>query len=294
MPAPFVVRDLAHPSLDVSLDWFVGRLAVNPGLARTHSFASLVRVAMEANVFIPRRLYLGATFPIGFALPPDGGLAKGEAARPEGERRFTGNFEAHIRTVFALPTWLEIGFELGIMAPTSIYDREYRPNRSASDAIGTLDPTNYIDFLPGRVGLRPAADLRIRRGDVIFQGRHGLDVLVDNQGIEKATVAGRLLAHVGYLARPDLEVSLEATQVYIMTSDDEVSSRTDPERVFANTYRIRDGNRSSITIGPAIRAMTHDFDYGVSMITNLSDPLSPVTDGFVGLRFGIIAHAPTK
>jgi len=249
-----------------------------------------VRPSVEANMFIPRRVYLGLAWPIGFALPPDGGLAMGEAARPAGMRRFTGNVEAHIRIVFPLPTWLEIGFVLGIVLPTAAFDRSYRPNRSAVEAVNTLDPTGYAGFLPGRFALRPAGDLRIRRGPVIFQGRHGLDILIDNQGIERAALVGRLLAHLGYLARPDIEISLEASQVYFLASDDKVTSGSGPELQFAETYRVHDGNRSSITFGPAVRAMTRDFDYGAALVSNLGDPLSPVADGFLGLRFSIIGH----
>lgn len=292
MPAPFVLPDLAHSQLDIRMDAIVGRLSTEPGHARTAALAALFRPSVEANVFVPRRLYLGIAYPFGFAMPPDGGLALGEAARPAGMRRFSGNVEAHVRTVFPLPTWLEIGFVLGLVIPTAVFDRSYRPNRSAVDAVNTLDPTGYASFLPGRFALRPAGDLRIRRGNVIFQGRHGLDILFDNQAIEKVALVGRLLAHVGYLARPDLEVSVEATQVYFLASDDKPTSATGPERTFAETYRVRDGNRSSITIGPAIRAMTRDFDYGLALVTNLADPLSPVSDGFLGLRFSIIGHVP--
>lgn len=291
-PAPFILPDLAHHSVDFSLDWWLGRMSVNPtlGFPRTHADAAMARLAMEANVVIPRRFFVGWSFPLGMGLPPDGGLAPTEAARPAGMRRFTGNAEAHIRTVFPLPTFLEIGFVLGVMFPTSVFDRDYRPNISASRVVGSLDPTNYVDFLPGRVGFRPAGDLRIRRGPLIFQGRHGLDILLDNQGLSKTTVTGRLLAHVGYLARDDIEVAFEAGQFYFFASSDPPSSGTPAERAFAERYRAKDGSRSAITLGPTLRAMTKFYDYGVAMVTNLADPLSPVSDGFIGLRLSIIGH----
>ncbi|MBX3226070.1 MAG: hypothetical protein KIT84_29155 [Labilithrix sp.] len=292
MPAPFILPDLAHSRLDVGVDAIVGRLSAIPGVARTSAPATLVRPAVEANVFVPRRVYLGLAYPFGTALPLDGGLVEGEAARPAGMRRFSGNVEAHVRTVFPLPTWLEIGFVLGVVVPTAVFDRGYRPNRSAVESVSSLDPTGYAGFLPGRFALRPAGDLRIRRGPVVFQGRHGLDILLDNQGIEKAALVGRLLGHLGYLARRDVEVSLEASQVYFLASDDKVTTGTGPEIAFADRYRVRDGNRSSITIGPAVRAMTRHFDYGFAFVTNLGDPRSPVADGFIGLRFSIIGHVP--
>jgi hypothetical protein len=39
-----------------------------------------------------------------------------------------------------------------------------------------------------------------------------------------------------------------------------------------------------------VRAMTRYYDYGVAMVTNLADPLSPVSTGFIGIRFSIIGH----
>jgi hypothetical protein len=291
-PAPFVLPDLAHHSVDFSLDWYFGRFGIDPsmGFPRTHTDAGMGRLSMEANVIIPRRFFVGWSFPFGLGLPPDGGLAPGEAARPSGMRRFTGNAEAHIRTVFPLPTWLEIGFMLGIMFPTSVFDRDYRPNISATRLVGSLDPTNYVDFLPGKVGFRPAGDLRIRRGPVIFQGRHGIDVMLDNQGISRTQVAGRLLAHLGYLAREDIEIAFEATQFYFFSSEDPPTSGTPAERAFTETYRAKDGSRSAIALGPTVRAMTRYYDYGVAMVTNLADPLSPVSTGFIGIRFSIIGH----
>ncbi|MFO0742568.1 MAG: hypothetical protein U0270_42235 [Labilithrix sp.] len=292
-PAPFVLPELAHHSVDFSLDWHLGRFSVDPDYrqgTRSHAYAGLVRAAMEANVVIPRRFFVGWSYPIGFALPPDGGLAPGEAARPSGVRRFTGNAEAHIRTVFPLPTWLEIGFELGVMFPTSVFSRDYRPNISAAREVGALDPTHYVDFLPGRLGFRPAGDLRIRRGPLVFQARHGMDILLDNQGLAKTTVTGRLAGHIGYLTRPDLEVAIEGAQFYFFASADPPTSGTAAERVFTETYRAKDGSRSAIAIGPTLRAMTEFYDYGFAVVTNLADPLSPVSDGFLGVRLSIIGH----
>lgn len=290
MPAPFVLPDLAHRGLDIHLDTFVGRLSARPGFVRTTAPAAILRPELEANLFIKRRFYFGVALPIGFAMPPDGGLVAGEPGRPAGMRQFAGNLEVHARTVFPLPTWLEIGFVLGAVLPTGAFDRNNRPNRSAVDAINTLDPTGYASFLPGRYALRPAGDLRIRRGSLVFQGRHGLDILLDHESIEKARLVGRLVGHLGYLARPDVEIAVEASQVYFLSSDDKATTGTTPELQFAETYRVRDGNRSSITIGPSLRAMTRHFDYGVAIISNLADPLSPVADGFVGLRFSVIGH----
>ncbi|MBX3203438.1 MAG: hypothetical protein KF764_00155 [Labilithrix sp.] len=289
LPAPFVLPELSHSRLDLQLDWFLGRIAPEDA-SRTGSAAAIVRPSFETAILVPRRVYVGASYPFAVALPPDGGLAPGEAGRPSGARTIAGNVEGHIRAVFPLPTWLEIGFVLGVTAPTSTFNREHRPNRSAVDAVSSLDPTNYVHFLPDRVGLRPAGDLRIVRGPFVFQGRHGIDVLIDNEGIDRAKVAGRLLGHVGYLARSDLEVSLEASQIYFFSSDERTSGEPSAEKAFADRYRISDEHRAAFTFGPAVRLAFRDVDVGAAVVTNLSDPLSPAAAGFVGLRISLVGH----
>ncbi len=126
----------------------------------------------------------------------------------------------------------------------------------------------------------------------MFQGRHGIDVIIDNQGIDRAKVAGRLLGHFGYLVRTDFEVSIEASQVYFFASDDKVTGPVTPETAFAESYRTRDGRRSAFTFGPAIRATFADVDLGAALVTNLDDPLSPAAASFVGFRLSLIAHVP--
>src|SRR5690606_11382998 len=117
-------------------------------------------------------LYLGAVYPLAIAIPPDGALSKGEVGRPAGRRVLPGNVEVTLRAVFPLPTSLEIGFGVGAVLPTATFDRD-RADRSAALAAASLDPTNVSWFLPGRIALRPAGDLRIRRGALVLQGRHG-------------------------------------------------------------------------------------------------------------------------
>ncbi len=289
LPPPFVLPELAHPRFDIGMDWFLGALAPEDA-ARPTAVAGILRPSLEAPVFVPRRIFVGVTYPLAIGLPPDGGLAPGEVGRPAGARTIAGNIETHVRAVFPLPTWLEIGLTLGIVAPTSGFDRGYRPNRSAVDAVSSLDPTNYVHFLPDRVALRPAGDLRILRGPFVLQGRHGIDILIDDEGIDRAKVAGRLLGHVGYLARPDLEISLEATQIYFFASDDKNDGAPSAERAFAERYRISDERRTALTIGPALRVSFRDADVGAAIVTNLGDPLSPAAAGFVGLRVSVIGH----
>jgi hypothetical protein len=281
--------DLSHPKLSLRMDWFVAR--IHPELAdRPAAVAAIARPSIEGNVFARRRLFVGASYPFAAALPPDGGLAPGEMARPGGARAMLGNLEGHLRAVFPLPESLEIGFMLGLVFPTSTFDRTHRPNRSAVDAAASLDPTNYAQFLHDRFALRPGGDLRIVRGALVFQGRHGMDVMIDSQGIERAKIAGRLLGHLGYLLRPDFEVSVEASQIYFFSSDDKVSGPTTPERAFGEKYRISDGRRTAFTIGPALRWALEDVDVGFAIVTNLGDPLSPAAAGFIGLNLSVIGH----
>ena len=289
LPAPFALPELSHPLLDLKMDWIVGRMAPEAP-HRPGAVAAIARPSFEATILAPRRIYVGASYPIAAALPPDGGLAPGEAGLRSGTRSLLGNVEGHVRAVFPLPTSLEIGFVLGVVAPTSTFDRGQRPNRSAVDAVSALDPTNYVQFLPDRVGLRPAGDLRILRGPFVFQGRHGIDILIDNEGIDRAKVAGRLLGHVGWLARPDLELSVEASQIYFFASDAKVVGPPGAESAFAERYRITDGRRSAFTIGPAARMSFRDVDFGAAIITNLGEPLTPAAPGFLGLRLSVVGH----
>ena len=201
-----------------------------------------------------------------------------------------GNLEAQVRAVFPLPTGLDIGFVLGVVAPTSRWTRT-RPKQSASVAAASLDPSNVVHFLPDRVALRPAGDLRIVRGPFVVQVRHGIDILIDDSGIDQAKVAGRAIGHIGFLARPDFELSVEATQHYYFASEDRLTSGTSAETAFAERYRITDGKRSALTIAPGARWATRMFDLGVQVVSNLSDPLSPAADGFVAVRVSAIAHA---
>jgi hypothetical protein len=288
LPAPFALPELSHPRLDVGVDWFLGRVDQEGG--DRNATAAIGRVSAEGSVVLPRRLFLGLTYPFAGALPPDGGLAPGEVGRPSGARTVLGNVEGHVRAVFPLPTWLEIGFTLAVVAPTARFERT-RANRSATVAAASLDPTSQVHFLPDRVGLRLAGDLRILRGPFVLQARHGIDILIDDLGIDRAKVAGRLVAHVGWLVSHDVEVSVEGSQNYFFASDDRPTGASNADTAFAERYRITDGRRSAIAIGPGVRFATPGFDIGAAFVSNLSDPLSPAADGFVALRVSVIAHA---
>ena len=288
LPAPFLVPDLTHDRFDAQLDWTLGRLTPERG-DRPGAFGGILRTSIETGI-LPRRLYLGTTLPIASALPPDGGLAPDEQARPGGVRTLVGNIETHIRAIFPLPSMMEIGFVLGVVAPTATFDRGFRPNRSVAEAVASFDPTSYVHFLPGRVGLRVAGDARLVRGPFVFQGRHGFDVLIDDQGIDSARVAGRLVGHVGFQITPTLLAGIEGSQIYFFASDDEIVGTASPENAFAEKYRISDDHRASFTVGPTLRYAARDFDIGAALVTNTQRPLSPATDGFFAFRFSLVTH----
>jgi hypothetical protein len=281
-PAPLVLPDLSHERVDARLDWTVARILPDRG-DRPRAAAGLTRFSMEAGI-VPRRLYLGTTAAFASALPPDGGLAPDERSTPGPARMLVSNVESHIRALFPLPSFIELGFLLAVVAPTATFDREARSNRSASEAVASLDPTSYVHFLPGRIALRTGGDLRFVRGSVVVQARHGIDVVIDDAGIESARLAGRLLGHVGYLVSPRFEIGVDGSQIYVFAADPKT---TDP---FANEYRISDAHRSSLTLGPTVRWALPDFDIGAGLITNASRPLSPAAESFVALSVSLITH----
>jgi hypothetical protein len=292
LPAPFVVPTLEHDRLDLRVDSYVGRVTASPP-SRPSSAAGLVRASAEGTILVPRLLYVGVALPFGGALPPDGGLAPGEAGSPSGVRTMLGNLEASVRATFPLPESLKIGFVLAATLPTARYDRDARGDRSAVDAFASLDPTNYPQFLVDRIGLRPAGDVRIVRGSLVIQGRHGIDIFIDTRGRETVKTAGRLALHVGWLLRRDTEVSVEAAQTYFISSDDPITTGG-AAAAFAQRYRISDGHRSYIAAGPGIRFSLGEFDVGGAILTNISSPLSPVADDFIGLTLSVIGHAGSR
>lgn len=290
LPAPFTLPELTHGRFDARLDGTLGtERPTDP--TRPHSVAAIVQPSFEARLRVPRLLFLGLDVPIVAALPPDGGLAPGEVARANGTRTLIGNVEGHLRAVFTLPMWIEVGFTLGIVAPTASFDRGSRPARSVATAAASLDPTSQVQFEPGRVAFRPAGDLRIVRGSFVVQGRHGYDVVVDDKALESAKVVGRLVGHVGWLASPDLEVSVEASQSYSFVSEPpDAGGGTPADRAFRATYRVSNERRAAVMYGPGIRYVTRDLDIGAMLVTNAGEPLSPVVGAFWGLRVSVIGH----
>jgi hypothetical protein len=276
LPAPFVLPDLSHPFFDVRVDGIVGSVA--PSLGNSVPVAA-ARAEIEGSVFLRRQLYLGLAVPYG-AAPAIDREASG------GRRDFLGNAEAHVRVVFPMPTSLDFGFLLGLMLPTAAFDRGSRDNQSASAVAASVTPSDVIHFLPGRFAFRPAADARVLRGPLVVQARQGIDIVIDEAGVDRVRTVGRLLAHVGVLVRRDVEVSMEASQVYFFASDDSPEI-ADP---FAERYRISDDRRSAFTVGPGLRFSFPDLDVGVAASTNVGRAFSPAADGLVAARLSLVAH----
>jgi hypothetical protein len=185
-----------------------------------------------------------------------------------------------------MPTSLDFGFVLGLMLPTAAFERGSRENRSATALASSIVPSDSVYYLPGRFAFRPAADVRILRGPLILQGRQGIDIMIDQAGIERVRTASRLLAHVGVLVRRDIEVSVEGSQVYFLTSDDSPEI-ADP---FAERYRFSDDRRYAFTVSPGVRMSFADVDVGASVSTNVGRAFSPAADGFVAARISMVAH----
>lgn len=260
LPAPLSMPELGHPDANVGVEWTTGYGF--PTRDRVASALGLVRATFETWVGPHRRLYVGGTLPIAAGLPPDGSGSS---------KVVFGNLEGHVRVTFPQPTWLAFGATLGVVAPTAMFPRT-GPAASASLAAISFDPVDLSYFTPGIVVLRPAYDVRIIRGRFIFQARQGLDIAIDTAGLRHASTNARLLAHFGVLARRNLEVSLEGTQLYLFGTD------------------VPDKHRNAITVGPTVRYTMGKVDLGLGVVTNLFSALSPAVDQIVGLRFSVIGH----
>lgn len=278
LPTPFSVPELTHPDFDLSASWTPGLAIPRRGGAATAP-VGLARLAAEGHVLARRRLYVGVALPL--ALGRD--LTREGAATPP----LFGNVEAHVRVVLPMPSWLAVGAHLGVVAPTARFDRN-GPAQQAALAAASLEPTDAAHFLPGRAALRPALDFRILRGRFVGHLRQGLDVLVDAAGVTPVTTAGRLLGHAGWLVTPELEISLEATQLYV------VSART-PATVSAPfgapvDPQLTDRRRNATTFALGARLSSKDVDLGAALLTDLIDPLSIGLDRVVGLRLSVVPH----
>jgi hypothetical protein len=270
---------------------------------RPTSGIALVRGWFETSILSPRRIYTGVTWDYASAMPPDKGIDlddKLAAPRTTGMTGGFANVEGHVRGVFPITEGLAFGFGMGAVFPTSVVERD-GPSRSAMLAAASLEPTDYVHFQPGHYGIRPWGDLRVVRGAFVLQARQGLDVMIDDAGIERARTAGRILAHAGFALTRAFEFSVEATQIYFFFTEEPdrpVDANLPPaERVAAERrlaarerYRISDDRRTAFTIGPSLRLSFPMVDLGLGLVTNLFDPLSPALDSFIAARASLVAH----
>jgi len=261
VPAPFIVPEVSHPDPFVGVSWIVG-LGAPSESGRPLSAVGSLRLSAETDVGIMRRLYVGVTYPIAAALPPDGS---------GGTKIVAGNIEGHVRVTFPQPTWLAAGAALGVVAPTATFDRSGAAQVAAT-AAASFEPTDAIYFAPGAIALRPSFDVRIVRGPFLVQARQGLDVTLDVAGLRVAQTNGRLLGHFGVRARKDLEVSIEAQQLYLFGSN------------------VPDKHRNALTMGPNIRYSAFGMDFGAGIITNVFSVLSPALTQVVGLRLSVLSY----
>lgn len=261
LPAPFIMPDLSHEAWDVNVGWLLG-LATARRDGGTSPVLGLARASVEGDIVLPRRFYVGATVPFASALAPDGSTT--------GAKTVLGNVEVHARIVFPLPSWLAFGAVFGVAAPTARFDKESGAQAAATVAT-SLEPTDAVYFEPDAIALRPAMDMRILRGAFIVQARQGVDVVIDG-ATGRTVTTGRFLGHVGVHMKRDLEVSIEATQIYFF--DEKVS----------------DSRRTAITLGPGVRLPLGPVDVGAAVVTSLFAPLSNEIDRFLALRLSLVAH----
>ncbi len=258
LPPPFGVPELTHPGSDVRVDWIVGG-------AEGHSIG-LLEPGAEARLGPLRRVYVGATWALA-AVAEDGSSAK----------VVSGNVEGHVRVVFPMPSWLAVGAGIGVVAPTARWAHG-SPAQAAAVAAASLDPTELVMLTPDALGFRPVLDMRLVRGPVVAQLRDGLDFALDTASDYRLRTTSRLVGHIGVLASPDVEVSVEGSQQYFLTNGDYYG------------VPITDDTRSLITLGPGVRLAFRDVDVGLAAATNVFSPLSDRFDRFVAVRLSIVAH----
>lgn len=259
LPPPFVLPELSHADLDLGVSWVLGFGGAERA-DRSTSPLGLVRATAEGDVIFPRRLYIGAIFPLASALSPDG---------TSGSKTLLGNVEVEARVIFPLPSWLAFGAVLGLALPTASYGRGTGAAEAAI-AAASLEPTDLVQFLPHTAAFRPGMDVRVLRGPFVVQARQGIDVALDSSG--RAVTVGRFLGHAGIRLRQAFEVSLEATQLYQFDE------------------RVRDDKRTAMTVGPGARLAVGSVDLGVALVTNLFAPLSAALDHFVAARLSLVMH----
>ncbi len=259
LPTPLSLPELTHGATHVTLTSSVGRARVEDA-TRPSSNVGLNRAAVEVLVGPRRRYYLGAVVPFGGALPPDGS---------GGAKFLVGNVEAHARVVFPLPTLLAFGAQLGVVAPTALWDRNGAAG-SAGRTAASLEPTDTWHFSPGVVALRPAFDMRLLRAPFVFQVRQGLDVVIDSSGSERAQTAGRLLAYAGVLVSRRVAFSIEASQLYLFSAQQP------------------DASRAAFMVAPGVRLALGSVDVGAALVSSLFSPLVPSVEQLLALRLSLV------
>ena len=261
LPRPFVMPELSHAANEVSLDWTLAT-AIPENEARASRQIGLVRPTYETRIGSLRRFYFGLTVPVVIAAPEEQGHPT---------KTVLGNVEAHARLVFPTPAWLAFGSSLGIVAPTGFWGAG--EDATAAGRAGLmLEPTELPQFVPHAIAFRPSFDIRLLTGPLVVQVRDGFDFLVDASGETHATTSGRLAAHVGVLAQKRLEVAVEATQLYLFSGD------------------VKDGDRTTITVGPSVRWTVYQMDLGVQTSTNIYAPIESGTSRFWAFRLSAVFH----
>ena len=258
LPPPFAVPELTHPAFDARVDWTLGSAA--------STSMGLLAPSAEARLGVLRRGYFGVAWPFA-AAAADGADAK----------VVSGNAQAYARFVFPMPSFLSASAGVGVALPTARWAHG-SPAQAAAVAAASLEPTELVALTPDAVALRPVVDFRFVRGPLVAQIRDGLDFALDTATDYRLRTTGRLLAHVGVLASPDVEVSLEAQQQYFLGNGDHYGAP------------VNDAKRSALTFGPGVRFAFRDVDLGLATTTNIGSPLADAFGRFVAVRLSMITH----
>ncbi len=253
LPPPFALPELTHPGSDTRIDWTV---ADGEGTR-----IGIVRPSVEARLGPLRRVYVGAAWTLADAT----------------SKLVSGNVEGHARVVFPMPSWLAFGAGVGVVFPTARWSHGSPAHEAAMQA-ASIDPTEIIALTPDTLAFRPVLDMRLVRGPFIAQLRDGLDFALDTTTDYRLRTTGRLLAHLGILTSDDVEVSLEASQLYFFTNGDYYGPN------------VSDDKRTAMTFGPGVRLAYADVDLGISGVTNVASPLSDRFGRFFAVRLSIVGH----
>jgi hypothetical protein len=264
-PRPPTLPELTHRDLELTGESTIGALRSN-GTAPHTEGAYVQRFSVEWPVAL-RRFFVGATYELAAAAPPNGG-----AFRP-----ISGNLDLNARTVWATSTGLAFGGGLGATLPLSFFEQGSNAAGIAA-AAATIRPWDEAFFQPNYLTLHPFFDVRDVDGPLVVQFREGLEFEFDTQSWSGFRTAAIAAAYVGYRALRWLGVGVEAFEVY-----------------FLSASQLQDDKRASFAVSPNVRLMTPYVQPALSFVTNVGTTLFGSVDTWWAIRLAAtVIWDPTK